>query len=188
MSAPRCGYCGAPTMNGTLCLKGKNGDPRCWPRLLDLLGRCDGLEADLESAIGKRGRYGEQVRGTTAPGLPINPAAVEVRGELYTALADALRGLGTPRLPVTIDGTARALLDTQDALRRSYRAPVLLGDLEALVHRAVAITDIPKGTPGVRAMICPACHRRQFLRSVGGTLECTRCGERSTVEAVRHAS
>ncbi|MFE5777109.1 hypothetical protein [Brachybacterium sp. NPDC056505] len=185
MSAPRCGYCGAPTMNGALC-KGIQA-PGCWEKLVDLLGRCDGLEADLESAIGKRGRYGEQVRGTTAPGLPINPAAVEVRGELYTALGDALRGLGASRLPVTIDGTARALLDTQDALRRSYRAPVLLGDLEALVHRAVAITDIPKGTPGVRA-ICPACERRQFLRSVGGALECTRCGERSTVEAVRHAS
>ncbi|MDN5687774.1 MAG: hypothetical protein L0G94_14045 [Brachybacterium sp.] len=180
MSAPRCGYCNAPTLNGTLC---KND----WRDLRDLLHRCRGIDDDLEMAVQRRMRHGEVVSASTVPGLPLNMDAAEARRDLHDALNDALRGLlgGLPRL--TASGAAGLILGHSRRLLGSYIAPVLLGDLAAVVPRAVAVTDKPRNTPGVRAA-CPRCGHRGFLRAVMGSLECSGCRERVSIGEVRSAA
>lgn len=169
MSAPTCGFCGAPTLNGALCR-------RDWGRLLDLLRRCDGLEGDLQSAIGRRARFGEQTRrARPGPGVPFNAAAAEARESLLGVLRAAAVRLELD--PVgTVDDAAGALLAHREALRGSWVAAVLLGEVEYLVPGAVRATDIPRGRPGVRA-VCPRCGERTRLVQVMGALRCSSCRE-----------
>lgn len=178
MSDPRCGYCNAPTMTGCICRAH-------WSELLGLLDRCAGLEADLASAIARRGRYGETVAASSLhTGLPINTDAMDARRALMDALYGALRALGATERPATVDGAAEALRGREKALRGSWAAPVLLGDLEAALRPAVAATDKPKAQPGVRGR-CPRCGARTFLRLVMGSFRCGQCREVVTMGEVR---
>ncbi|GAA1327487.1 hypothetical protein GCM10009592_14380 [Brachybacterium rhamnosum] len=155
-------------------------------QLLVLIRRCIGMDGDLEAAVARRGRHGETVARSTAPGLPVNFDAADARRELGGALNDAVgRLLGAfPRL--TVSGAAVLLSGHERALRGSWAAPVLLGDLTPLVPRAVAHTDKPRGRLTVNVK-CPRCGAGP-LRPVGGTLECTSCRERMSVAEVRHAA
>lgn len=176
-----CGWCGAPTLNGTLC-------KRDWATLQQLLRRCKGLDADLASAVGKRGRYGEDTGGggSSAPGLPLAVDAMEARRELQSALSDAwhaLRLLGTPS---SVDYAAGSILSRPRAVLASAVAPILLGELSELVPRAVRATDKPKGRLSVRVP-CPRCGGGP-LSPVMGALRCDECREQSTIGEVRGAS
>ena len=180
MSAPRCGYCGAPTLNGSLC-------KRDWGRLRELLLRCDGMEGDLGAAAAKQGRHGEEVRGSTAPGVPVNFAAVGARRALYTALSDALGRIGATAGAGTVDSAAAAILTRSRAVLASFAGPALLGDLETAVPRAVETTDKPRRRPGVNTR-CPRCGQLSFLPVVMGSLECSCCRERMSIAEVRDAA
>lgn len=174
----RCGYCGAPTLNGSLC-------KRDWERLQQLLRRCDGLDADLASAVGKRGRYGEDTRGGggAAPGLPINPDAMEARRRLGSALYGAWRRLGLDGTPSSVDHAAGAILGRSRAVLGCSVGPVLLGDLAELVPAAVRMTDKPEQRLVVRVP-CPRCGGGP-LQPVMGALRCRGCREQLTISEVR---
>lgn len=88
----RCGYCWAPAPAEQLCTKD-------WEELQSLLRRCDGIDGDLASAVGRRGRHGETVSRSTAPGLPINMDAVDARLDLTGALQRAVAALLPRSLP-----------------------------------------------------------------------------------------
>lgn len=86
-----------------------------------------------------------------------------------------------------MDGAAGALKAREKALRGSWVAPALLGDLLHLVPRAVAATDKPKPQPGVRCH-CPRCGERTFLRLVMAALQCPRCREVVSIREVPGAA
>lgn len=178
MSAPRCGYCGAPTLNGSLCR-------RDWEQLQQLLRRCDGLDADLASAVGKRGRYGESTRGSSgaAPGLPISADAMEARRRLRSTLCSAWRRLGLEGTPSSLDHAAGVILGCSRAVLSCSVGPILLGDLAELVPAAVRMTDKPEQRLVVRVP-CPRCGGGPLL-PVMGALRCRGCGEQSTISEVR---
>lgn len=184
MSAPRCGFCGAPTRNGSLCKSIPGGRLGCWEQLQSLLQRCIGIDSDLESAVGKRGKHGEVTFGSSAPGLPINADAMDVRRDLLGVLYSALGHLDGPNGDGTATCAARIILSRPRAVLASSVAPRLLGDLLDVVPRAVAMTDKPRAQPGVQAP-CPRCGHRGRLRAVMGLLECSSCRERMTVGEVR---
>lgn len=174
----RCGYCGAPTMNGSLC-------KRDWQQLEQLLRRCVGLGADLASAVAKRGRYGEETSGSTAPGLPIGVDAMEARRSLQSALVDAWRRIGATGTPSSVDHAAEVILSRSRQLLACAAAPVLLGDLAELVPAAVRATDKPKGRLSVQVP-CLRCGGGP-LQPVMGALQCSSCRECMTIGEVRQA-
>lgn len=179
MSIGRCGICAAPTLAGAIC-------NRHWADLGAHLDRCVGLGADLRDAIGRRRRTGESVGKSTAVPLPINVEAVDAARDLSDALHAALRAVldsqgQFPRL--TVDAATALLRAHHGALRGSWAAPVLLGDLQAAVPRAVAVVDIPKNRITVRVP-CPSCGAGP-LRPMAGQLECVKCRVRSSVGEVR---
>lgn len=178
MSAPRCGYCSAPTLNGTLCRDD-------WGRLRDLLHRCDGIDADLASAVGRRGRHGEVVSRSSAPGLPINVDAADARRDLIDTLNGALGALFGPFPRLTAGSAAALLLTHSRRVLGSHVGPSLLGDLGDAVPRAVAMTDKPRGRMTV-SVPCPRCGEGP-LRPLMGALECTSCRERMSIGEVRGA-
>lgn len=186
MSAPSCGYCGVATLNGSLC-KTVGQREGCWEKLQSLLRRCAGLDADLASAVEKRGRFGEETRsgGSVFPGLPVNFDAADARRELFEALTGAWRGLGAPGTPPTVDHAAGAILGRPRAVLGCSVGPVLLGDLAALVPEAVRMTDRPASRLTVRVP-CPRCGGGP-LEPVMGALRCRGCRETSTVGEVRAA-
>lgn len=176
-----CGFCGAPTLNGSLC-------KLHWQELQALLQRCNGLADDLASAVGKRGRYGEDTGGggSSQPGLPINPDAMEARRGLEDVLCVAWRGLGLDGTPSSVDDAAGMILGRSEAVLASSVGPVLLGHLAELVPAAVKMTDRPRGRLSVQVP-CPRCAGGP-LQPVMGALQCSSCGELSTIGEVRAAS
>lgn len=184
MSAPSCGYCGVATLNGSLC-KTVGQREGCWEQLEALLRRCAGLDADLASAVGKRGRFGEETRsgGSVFPGLPVNFDAADARRDLFEALCGAWRGLGAPGTPATVDHAAETILGRPQAVLACSVGPVLLGDLEALLPAAVRMTDRPSSRLAVRVP-CPRCGEGP-LEPVMGALRCRACRELSTIGEVR---
>lgn len=178
MSVPRCGWCGAPTMTGAICRDH-------WERLSGLLASCDGLDDDLAACAARQTRSGESVGRSTVVPLPVNLAAVDARRDLGDALNMAVAGvLGGPWPRLTITGALRVLRAHPGRLRGSWVAPVLLGDLDAAVPRAVSVLK-PRGRVVVRVP-CPRCGAGP-LRPVGGALECAGCRDRMTVGEVRRA-
>lgn len=178
MSVPRCGFCGAPTMAGAIC-------KAHWGSLVQLLNRCRGLDGDLAHAIGKQGRHGESVSASTAPGIPINPAAIDAEAALAGSLRSAVAVLFPGMVALSLDGAAAMLRGHLGRLRVSWCAPVLLGEIEAAVPRAVAVTDTPRGRVTVRVP-CPRCGGGPLMPR-HGALECVACGEAMTVGEVRRA-
>lgn len=172
-------------MNGALCA-GTRERPGHWPHLVELLHRCEHLEADLQDAIARRGRYGETVAATTGPAMPFNEAASDARRTLLGALRDALDRLGATNAPGTVDGAVAALIARESALQQSWAAAVLYADLVPAVRAAVAATDKPRTRPGIRAS-CPRCGARTFLELVMGSFRCRQCRETIPVGEVRGA-
>ena len=165
-------------MNGSLCR-------RDWEQLQQLLRRCDGLDADLASAVGKRGRYGEDTRGGggAVPGLPISEDAMEARRRLRSALYGAWRRLRLAGTPSTVDHAAVAILGRSRAVLGCSAGPILLGDLTELVPAAVRMTDKPERRLVVRVP-CPRCGGGP-LHPVMGALRCRSCREQLTISEVR---
>lgn len=175
----RCGYCWAEAPAGQLCTKD-------WEELQSLLRRCDGIDGDLASAVGRRGRHGETVARSTERGLPINMDAVDARRDLTGALQSAVVALLGPFPALTASGAAALLLGHPGRLLASYVAPSLLGDLAVMVRRAVDVTDKPRGRLTV-SVPCPRCGAGP-LRPVQGALQCTSCRELMTVGEVRRGA
>lgn len=173
----RCGVCNGPTMTGAIC------NPH-WKELDDLLAQCAGLDDDLDAAVGKRLRFGERVRRSTAQGLLVSPAAVEAKTVLEQVLRGAGRVLGLSVGDSSVGETA-SVLRASGRLRGSWVAPALLGELAPAVAGVLRVVDRPRGRLVVRVP-CPRCWGGPLI-PVGGTLQCRSCREFVSVGEVRSA-
>lgn len=177
MSEPTCVICRKAVKHGVIC---------AWDfaRLEQTLDRAEDLAPVLES--GHRGRHGETVRASTAPGIPISVAVMDAKTALSDALHGAVRGIapGMPRLAV-LDAISFVRAH-RGRVRSSWIAPTLLLELEPAVAQAARAIDTPRGRMSVPGR-CRECGP-SMLHLAGGGLVCDRCGESHTVGEVRRAS
>lgn len=172
----RCGWCSAPTLNGALCRT--HGE-----RLRDLLEVVADAAPDLDAAVAKAMRWGEQTRGGSQPGLVVNVDAMEVRREVEIALGRAVRAVDARTVPDGILGRVEVLRGSWGSFCGSWQCVALLGDLEGLVKRVRTVTDKPRRRLEI-TVPCPQCGDGPLTPTSGG-LKCAACGECSTLGAVR---
>lgn len=177
MSRSVCVICRKEVQQGVIC---------AWDfaRLEETLDRAEDLTPVLES--GQRGRHGETVHASTAPGIPISIAVMDAKTALGEALHGAVRGIA-PRMPrLAVLDAISFIRAHRGRVRPSWIAPTLLLELEPAVAQAARAIDTPRGRISVPGR-CRECGP-SMLHPVGGMLACDRCGERMTVGEVRRAS